>query len=54
MLRLKYARDYKKVVLVPVNEIRDLDYYALAHLEDYMERKYAKEAIVLYEGDDSS
>ena len=53
MLRLKYAIDYKKVVLVPVNEIRDLDYYALAHLEDYMERKYAKEAIVLYEGKDT-
>ncbi len=53
MLRLKYAIDYRKVVLVPVNEIRELDYYALAHLEDFMDRKCAREAVVLYEGMDT-
>lgn len=25
-----------------------MDYYALAHLEDFMERKYAKEAVILF------
>nr|WP_302141911.1 hypothetical protein [uncultured Schaedlerella sp.] len=39
---------YKKVVLVLVNENPELDYYALRHLEDYMHRKCAKEAILLF------
>lgn len=48
MLRLKLRINYKKVVLVLVNENSELDYYALAHLEDYMNRKFADEAVVLY------
>lgn len=48
MLRLKLRIDYKTVVLVLVNENRKLDYYALAHLGDYMARKHAKSAVVLF------
>lgn len=48
VLRLRFWIGYKKVVLVPVNENRELDYYALAHLKDYMDRKSVDSAIVLY------
>lgn len=44
---MKLRIDYKTVVLVPVNENRKLDYYALAHLGNYMDRKHAKGAVVL-------
>lgn len=48
MLRLKLGIDYKTVVLILVNENRKLDYYALAHLGDYMSRKHAESAVVLF------
>ncbi len=48
MLRFQCRIDYKKVVLVLVNDNRKLDYYALAHLGDYMDRKYADGAVVLF------
>lgn len=53
MLRLRLRIDYQKVVLVLVNENRKLDYYALAHLEDYMDRKHADGAVVLFYDDET-
>lgn len=50
-LRLRLRIDYKKVVLVLVNENRKLDYYALVHLGDYMDRKHADGAVVLFYDD---
>lgn len=48
MMCLRFRIDYKKVVVVLVNENKKLDYYAMAHLKDYMQRKYAEEALVLF------
>lgn len=49
IFRLRFQVDEKKVVLVLVNDNEKLDYYALVHLKHYMERKYAKEAILLFD-----
>lgn len=38
----------QKVVLVLVHDQERLDKYALAHLGDYMDRKYAKRAVILF------
>lgn len=51
MFRRKHEIDYKKVVLILTGENRELDYYALAHLGDYMDRKYADGAVVLFDRD---
>lgn len=48
VLRFRFGIGYKKVVLVPVNENRKLDYYALAHLKDFMDRKCVDRAVVLF------
>ncbi|HBA50114.1 MAG TPA: hypothetical protein DCZ91_20440 [Lachnospiraceae bacterium] len=48
MLWLKLRIDYKTAVLILVNENRKLDYYAMAHLGDYMSRKHAESAVVLF------
>lgn len=48
MMCLRFRIDYKKVVVVLVNENKKLDYYAMAHLKDYMQRKFAEEALVLF------
>lgn len=45
--------DKKRVVLVLVNDNRRLDAYALAHIEDFMGRKYADEAIILFSGENT-
>ncbi|MCI8949850.1 MAG: hypothetical protein HFG49_07365 [Lachnospiraceae bacterium] len=49
IFRLRFQIDKNKVVLVLVNDNEKLDHYALVHLKHYMERKYAKEAIVLFD-----
>lgn len=48
IFQMRFQIDEKKVVLVLVNNRKGLDYYALVHLEDFMNRKYAKEAIVVF------
>lgn len=48
VMRIRFRINYKKVILVLVNENRKLDYYAMVHLKDYMQRKYADEALILY------
>lgn len=48
VMRIKFRVNYKKVILVLVNENKELDYYAMIHLKDYMQRKYANEALILY------
>ncbi len=59
MVRVTYARlvwrkykrrfglDGRTVTLVLAGESRKVDYYALAHLEDYVKRKVASRAVVL-------
>ena len=47
-LRIKYKIDYSKVVLALTGEDKKIDYYALAYLEKYMKRKFAKSAVILY------
>ncbi len=48
MMRIRYRLGYDKVLLVLAHQNEKLDYYALAHLDDFMRRKYAKKAVVLY------
>lgn len=45
---IQYHVNEKKAVLVLVNDNRRLDAYALAHLEDFMDRKYAEGTILLF------
>lgn len=45
---MRFRINEQKVILVLVNDRKRLDDYALAHLEDFMNRKYAKEAILLF------
>lgn len=45
-MRFRIAQ--QTVVLVLVHEQECLDHYALVHLEDYMKRKYAKQAVILF------
>lgn len=49
MMCLRFQIDYKKVVVVLVNENEMLDYYAMMHLKNYMNRKYAEEALILFD-----
>lgn len=46
-LRIRYRINYDKIVLVLSDENKKIDYYALVHLGDFLDRKFAKEAIVL-------
>lgn len=48
IFQMRFRVNEKKVVLVLVNNRKALDYYALVYLEDFMDRKYAKEAILLF------
>lgn len=45
---MRFCINEQKVILVLVNDRERLDHYALAHLEDFMHRKYAKQAIILF------
>ena len=45
---VRFRINEQKVFLVLVNDRKRLDYYALAHLEDFMDRKYAREAVILF------
>lgn len=47
MLRLRFGIDEKTVVLILTGDNRELDRYALLHLQDYMDRKFAKKAVVI-------
>ena len=47
LLKLRYHIDYSKVVLVLTGENADVDDYALKYLDKYIERKVAKEAVVI-------
>ena len=47
-LRFRVFVDEKTVVLVLTENNRKLDWYALVHLKDFMDRKYAKKAIILF------
>lgn len=49
---MRYHVNEKKVILVLVNDNRRLDAYALAHLEDFMDRKYADGAVILFSSED--
>ena len=48
IFQMRFRVNEKKVVLVLVNDRKAFDYYALVHLEDFMDRKYAKEAVLLF------
>lgn len=52
-LSIKYKINYKKVVLVLINENKTLDYYAIAYLKYFVKRKYADEAIILFHNAES-
>lgn len=47
MLRLRYGIDEKTVVLILTGDNRELDRYALLHLQHYMDRKFAPKAVVI-------
>lgn len=47
ILRFRLRINSKKVVIILVGENRKLDYYAMHHLKDYMERKCVDHAIIL-------
>lgn len=47
LLRIRFRINDRTVVLILVNENEKLDYYTLAHLQDYMDRKSAKGALIL-------
>lgn len=49
MLRLRFRIGKKTVVLILTGENRELDRYALIHLQDYLDRKYEKKAVVIYQ-----
>lgn len=46
VLRLRFGISQQKVVLFLMGDNRKLDEYALVHLKDFMDRKYAKEAVL--------
>lgn len=46
-LKWKYKIDHHKTVLVLPEDYEKLNYYALAHLENWLNRKSGKEAIIL-------
>lgn len=48
MWRLRFSLNQGKIVLVLVNENKKLDYYALAHLNDFIDRKCANEVILIF------
>ena len=47
VLRLRLQIHNGKVVIILTGENRKLDYYTIVYLEDFMNRKYANEAIIL-------
>lgn len=52
-LCMTYKINYKKVVLVLINENSRLDYYAVVYLERFVKRKYAEEAIIFFHDPES-
>lgn len=48
IFQMRFRVNEKKVVLVLTNDRKALDYYALVHLKNFMNRKYAKEAVILF------
>lgn len=48
-IKQHYHINSQKIVLVLANENERLDYFALAHLEDFVKWKWVKEAVVLVE-----
>lgn len=53
MMRLRYGIDEKSVVLILTGDNRELDRYALQHLQDYMERKFADKAVVVCQDEEA-
>lgn len=49
--RLRFRLGQKKVLLVLAGENRSVDEYALIHLEDYVKRKIADQAVILASDD---
>lgn len=47
--KLRFRANEKMIILVLVNENIKIDSYALAHLEDFMNRKYANRAVVVFD-----
>jgi len=46
-LRIKLKINYQKVVVVLTDDNRELDKEIMIHLKDFMDRKYADQAIIL-------
>lgn len=53
LLQLRFHIDEKTVVLILTGDDRELDRYALIHLQDYMDRKYAEKAIIIYQDEEA-
>lgn len=51
--RLQFHIDEKTVMLILTGDNRELDRFALLHLKDYMDRKYAKKAIIICQDDET-
>lgn len=47
ILKIRYRLNYDKVLLILPEADYELNYYALAHLGDFLKRRHAKEALVL-------
>lgn len=48
-IKLQYHINNQKIVLILAGENEKLDFFALAHLEDFVKWKWAKEAVILAE-----
>lgn len=48
ILCFQFCIDKKTVVLILTGDNRKLDWYALVHLKDFMDRKFAKRAVILF------
>lgn len=48
-LKARLQLNHRKVVIVLVDENKTLDYYAMVHLSNFMDRKFADEAIILFD-----
>lgn len=46
--RMKYRVGYDKVVIALSGENRKLDYYTMVYLENYVKRKFASGAVILF------
>lgn len=47
LLKLRYSLNYSRVVLVLTGENEEVDHCALNYLDNYVDRKVAKEAVVV-------